>query len=471
MTRRRTTTGLILVYIVGLFGWLIVYTDSADAATVAAAQTPPNVVVVMVDDMRADDLAAMPKTKALLDTRFTRAHVNVPLCCPSRATFLTGQYAHHHGVLDNDADGLPGGFSAFNDEDEAGSLPVALQTAPVPYETVLLGKYLNKYPGGYVPPGWDRFVALNTASRYRDFRLTVGSTGPAAEGQGQTVSVKGQYQTTHLTDRAVNQLQIRLPGGEPVFMWLSFFAPHGTGARPAGTRFVPTEARYDGTSRVGLPPSPAFNEQVVSDKPPWVRSYPKLDKPVRDLILTHRRERRESLRSVDDAVARVVATLRGQGEWQDTVILFTSDNGFLLGEHRIKSGKVFPYMEAARVPLLAHGPGFTPGVESGLVSNVDLATTIAALGGTTMPAADGVDLRGDLTGRGILLEYRGDPPDEGLPRYYAIRRGDWTYVEYDSGQRELYDLAADPWQRVNVAGRRPAVQAGLAAELAALRAD
>ena len=457
---------------------LVGYTDSTSPEP--AEQQRPNVVVIMTDDMRVDDLAAMPQTRQLLGgdngARYTSAYASTPLCCPSRATFLTGQYSHNNGVHDNL--GADGGMDAL---DDSSTLPVWLQRGG--YQTVMIGKYLNGYgtpedgvEDTYIPPGWDHWAGLpdDTVNNYTDFDVTVGSSTPDAAGVGETKHVANGYQTWNLTSRAVNRIGSSVPAEQPMFMWLNFFAPHdGGGDFPH--RFVPAEPQYRGDSRVGLPASPAVDEFRVNDKPPWIRDLPRLTAGQESDIVTQRRERRDSLKSVDDSVGRVVDALRASGELDNTVIVFTSDNGWMLGEHRIGAGKVFPYLEAAEAPLLIRGPGFTPGVHSEPVSNVDLAPTIAALAGATpgLPV-DGMPLTDPIPAdRPILIEFLGDhPADLGMPPYSGVIQNGEVYIEYTTGARELYDMTEDPSQQRNLAGdaSQRAVRQDLAATLDHLRA-
>lgn len=411
----------------------------------AAPAGAPNVIVIMTDDMRVDDLAAMPQTQRLLGAvegkgaSYPNAYVTLPLCCPSRATFLTGQYPHNHGVWDNLGDN--GGFPAF---DDSSTLPLWLQDAG--YQTVMLGKYLNRYgyltagsEPTYVPPGWTSWAGL-TGPRvwnYRNFNINV---------DGTVREVRDGYQTTNFTRRAVKQIRSRVPADEPMFMWLSLLAPHTGGS----SLRVLAEPEYEGQSKVGPPKSAAFDEEQVADKPPWIESLPQLDATGESEVVQLRRERRDALRSVDDAVAKIVDELRAAGELANTVIVFTSDNGYLLGEHRIHHGKRYPYEESIKVPLLIRGPSITPGVHREPVSNVDLAPTITALAGATPGLdVDGTSLLDPIpTDRPILLDFPKPWPEGGMPAYTGIRQGRWRYIEYDQG-RELYDLANDPWQLRN----------------------
>ena len=423
----------------------LVVPNVIDEHAQAAPPRPPNVIMIMTDDMRVDDLASMPQTQRLLGAvegkgaSYTHAYVTLPLCCPSRATFLTGQYPHNHGVWDNLGD--HGGFPAF---DDSSTLPLWLQEAG--YQTVMLGKYLNRYGFAasgsdptYVPPGWTSWQALPGPRvwNYHDFNINV---------DGTVREVRDGYQTTNFTRRAVQQIRSRIPSNDPMFMWLSLLAPHTDGE----SLRVPAEPKYKGLSKVGPPKSASFNEEQVADKPSWIENLPRLDATAEQEIIQLRRQRRDALRSVDDTVAKVVNELDAAGELDNTVIMFTSDNGYLLGEHRIHHGKRYPYEESIQVPLLIRGPGIDTGIHTEPVSNVDLAPTIADLADAT----PGLDVDGTsmlepiATDRPILLEFPKPWPEGNLPAYAGLRQGRWRYIEYEQG-RELYDLANDPWQLRN----------------------
>lgn len=439
----------VLGVILGILGFLAVYQPDSDAHGAAAQPGRPNIVVIMADDMRVDDLAAMPKTRRLLagdnGTRYVNAYSSVPLCCPSRATFLTGQYAHNHGVWSNTA---PYGWPAFKPL-QGHALPTWLDPA---YRTVMIGKYLNLYgPDSAqlpaIPPGWDHWAALwgPDTYNYHDFDVNVN---------GHVAHIRDGYQTRNLTGRAVTQIR-QWGQRDPLFMFLSYVAPHEERNR-RNEVFVPAEPKYKGTSTVGPPSSPAFNEDSIGDKPAWVAQQAKVN--VADMVQA-RRERRDALRTVDDGVAQVVAELKRKHELSDTVLMFVSDNGYLLGEHRLTK-KWYPYEESVSVPLLIRGPGFGAGVRRRPVVNVDLAKTIADLADVTVPDAakplDGLSLLEPQGGpRPVLLELM--VPHDPLPAYSGLRTGRWMYADYrdngnqppDRARRELYNMTTDPWQTRN----------------------
>jgi arylsulfatase A-like enzyme len=414
-------------------------TPSAQAQTPA----PPNIVLIVTDDQRFDTLHVMPQVQRLLMRRgmtLRRAIVTNPLCCPSRATILTGRYSHTTGVY---ANALPsGGWTSFQ-QSESDTIATALHD--VGYRTALIGKYLNGYGGetAYVPPGWDRWFAILGAPRYYDFSVYDDRRGVVHYG-----SAPREYSTDVLRRQAAWFIR-GVPQGTPLFLVVTPFAPH-----------IPSIAarRHDGdlaSARVRL--GPAVNEADVSDKPAYIAAG-----GVRSLgwIRTRTRDQWEALLAVDDLVAKVVGTLEETGRLGETLLIFTSDNGFSSREHRWW-GKQIPYEESIRVPLIVSMPGEVPAgtVSDALVSNVDLAPTIADFAGATL-SADGVSLRqllSDTTSSArdaVVLEHI-DQVARPVPTYCGVRTPGFTFVHYLTGEEELYDLARDPRQLQNVASARP----------------
>src|SRR5689334_15910536 len=311
------------------------------AATAAPAQhrvARLNVVMIMTDDQTVESMRVMHNVRHLLverGTTFDNNFTSFPLCCPSRATFLTGQYAHNTHVLGNDrANGLV-------NLDQSNTLPVWLSAAG--YRTIFVGKYLNEYralAGRTIPPGWSDWNAGLTLSYFdhtmnRNGKVVRYGSGPAS------------YQTDVYTRIAVSAIE-QSPASKPVFMWLSYFAPHYGGPREPGdpTDLKSTVAAPRHAKRflnVPLPQTPAFNEADVSDKPAAIRARPLLGEGNLAQLTATYRHRLQSLLAVDEGVAKVVAALKRTGRLDDTLILFTSDNGFLQGEHRVQNAKELPY--------------------------------------------------------------------------------------------------------------------------------
>jgi arylsulfatase A-like enzyme len=430
----------------------------------------PNIVLILTDDQSFDSLPhdppVMPALQAMMQDptdhwiQFPNAFINTPLCCPSRATILTGESSNHTGVQNN----FEGAVL-----DDASTVATWLHDAG--YETGLIGKYLNGYPFGfapYVPPGWDRWLVRKQAAQgslYYDYVL---------EDQGFPVvhgDEPADYSTDVYASAAVSFLR-SAPADRPFFLEIAPSAPH----RPW------TPAPGDVGAYAGMPifQPPSVGEPDVSDKPAWVRRLPEPDAArLAQLRSLHQRSF-EALRAVDRLVARVVRVLRERGALDRTVIFFLTDNGFSFGEHRWVS-KACPYEECVRTPFLVRFPSALSHVDDHLVSNVDLAPTFADLAGVAPGnRVDGRSLVPLLEGRsppswrtGVLLEYVGD---RHIPAWWAIRTANFLYVEYATGERELYDLTgrlgpADPYELDNRADD-PAyapVLARLAARLAALR--
>lgn len=449
------------------------HSDQRPSSVVASGRDRPSVLLIVTDDMRYDDLEYMPHVQSLLvenGTTFSRFYSPFPLCCPARASMLTGQYAHNHGVLSNHAP--YGGFGEFHDESSLAPWLAPTHTAG------LVGKYLNEYGVGndplYVPPGWD-FWRGSPARTYN--YLNIGLTM-----DGLTVdSFTGVNSTKVIAHESLDFLAVH--GHEPFFLVSSFIAPHFGGPRerddPVGrlTPFVGTKYRntYQGPS---LPEDPSFNEADISDKRPSMQNKPLLTAAQIVKLEESMAQRRESLRLVDDQVARLVANLP-----ENTYVVFVSDNGFIQGEHRIFGGKGLPYNPASHVPLVIRGPGVPAGqTVDGLAGMHDLAPTILELtqtrGAQGSHSFDGQSLAPMLTqasygdDRTLVLE-AGDS-NGGYAFFGIIRSDGWKYVEYTTAginEVEMYDLQADPYEERNVSEDPDyaAQRAELAAETQLLR--
>jgi N-acetylglucosamine-6-sulfatase len=435
----------------------------------AGAATPPNIVVIMTDDQWYDSVAYLPKTQTLLGASgvtFTNFHVSNPLCCPSRSTYLTGQYSHNHGVESNVAPN--GGFAAF---DDSSTLATWLHSAG--YHTTLIGKYLNGYGTGesatYVPPGWDNWRAAIGGTTQLLYDYTLNENGSLVDYG----TAPADFKTDVFADLAVANIESRAGAG-PFFMSVNVTAPHNE--RPKDDQSVRAAPRHEGM--FGAEPFPVkgnFNEANVRDKPAWIRGLPRLTAAIQTDVAQSWRDKLEGLQSVDDLVERIVNALSTEGVLTSTVVIFTSDNGFFFGEHRIEVGKEHVYEEATRVPLIVRGNAFAGGtVRNQVVANVDLAPTIAELAGV-LPGLvqDGISLLPYATrptyrsNRVILLEN-----DPATPYAFdAIRTRRWVYSRLATGEDELYNIIDDPLQLVSrhaAAGQvaRKAVLAALLDQLA-----
>ncbi|GAA1475689.1 hypothetical protein GCM10009623_01350 [Nocardioides aestuarii] len=403
----------------------------------ATAGPHPNVLLIYVDDMRADDLAFMPYTRSLFDggTRFSQAISPHPLCCPARAELMTGQYAQNNGVHHNR--GQWGGNEALVRAGDDHLLPGWFQDAG--YQTSYVGKYLNGYDGGQIP-GTDSSEVLMR----RTYAPTLYSTW-----QHGTVRRHREAQTTWMARRSRDIIRDS-PAGRPFFLTAAYLAPHANKWHGNWIPPVPPEGYDHLRRRDRRPPSfddPAFNEADMSDKPSTISGR---DKTSRDAVRRHHKARVLSLYAVDDAIRSTVRTLKREGKLSETIIAFTSDNGFQLGEHRLWN-KDQPYQQSLRVPFMVRGPGVAAGPRDDLVTTVDIPTTLASLAGVTPGRLqDGVDAFAAPDDRAVLIQSGADDAEWDWRGVYT---GRWTYVEHTTGEVELYDRASDPAELENLAGR------------------
>lgn len=473
----------------------------------------PNILVVMTDDQSLADVAKMPNVKRLLaaqGTTFADAIDSFPLCCPARATFITGQYAHNNGVGGNF---YPYGWYGMKDRENI--LPAWLQKAG--YRTALIGKWLNGYGAldahGEVPAGFDIWRGLLDVSAYDYYNFVMNQNGvlktwgdadfarklvefanvevipvdpdnALATVLGKLTELFGPPPYTYfgaqnpqdyspdVTGKITEDLvQAERNSTKPFFIWWAPAAPHredvattlmgrpGPDPRPA--------PRYaDEASGYTLPRPPSFNEADFSDKPSNMRDQARslTDAQIRQLQLDYE-GRIGSLLAVDEHVAQLVKVLRDTNQLDNTLIVFLSDNGWLQGEHRIPGDKFLPYEESVRVPFILRGPGVPAGkTVHGQVSNIDFAPTLVdvakAKAGRTM---DGVSLMPTIShakpppNRASELEalaplFQGNIPVNAWDRpYKGVRTDRYKYVVYtETGEEELYDLRKDPYELRNV---------------------
>jgi N-acetylglucosamine-6-sulfatase len=488
----------------------VVARDASAAEKHPSRPRPPNIVAIMADDMRADDLRWMPATRRLIQREgvsFENAFVSLPLCAPSRSSFLTGQYAHNHKVFGNRR---RWGFHAFDD-----SSTIATDVQRAGYRTGLVGKYINGYgdmpPRGdsgrggsrhYVPRGWSAWYGapMVTAGPMRggpyDYRLTTLSH------DGALRSLRGRYNTREFGGVAAHLITRWGRGHRPFFLFESYVAPHFGSPQEADdppvlqsvhpdikVRTPAVTARVRGSFDSVITRARSEGEIDVSDKPAWVRQLPIASARSRAAIVESQRQRAEALAELDRQVARTVSALRRTHELRRTVIIFTSDNGWFENEHRIEADKSVPYGPAIGVPLLMRGPSLPRGiVRHGLVVNADLAPTIDDLANArTARVVDGRSLlplarHGGTRWREAVLVETGPPRtlDDFArqameisrmpynPRRRAVigvRTARFSYLRWSSGEVELYDLRRDPGELRNVVSK-PAYSN----EAAALRA-
>jgi N-acetylglucosamine-6-sulfatase len=476
--------------------------DGDDAGDERASASGPHFVVVVTDDQEELSYGqrVMPNVVELLGERgttFEDAIVTTPACCPSRASMLTGQYAHNHGVLTNSP-----GYRRLIDPDNV--LPVWLQEAG--YRTIHIGKYLNGYKAveGFrgVPPGWDEWHSNLSAPIYYDYDMTVN---------GQVVH-QGDDDRSYVT-RVINRKAVGLARrfsseDQPFYLQIDHNAPHrgrGRGEPRCGGTAVPDPSDQDAFAGEDLPRPPSFNEDDVSDKPSFIRRRGRLAPAEVANIKRQHGCRLASLVAVDRGVKRLHRVLKRTGALERTVFIFISDNGFFQGQHRIGAKKQFSYEEGIRVPLVMSVPsryldGERVPVSDEPVANIDLPPTILELAGAEPCRSDGkcrtMDgrslvplLEGDRGAwpdeRALALDYgpgRGDEKDDRPCVYRGVRREGLVYVENTSAaeagsgrcrpvdEHELYDVRDDPFQLDNLLATDPRGSAEAEAEMAALLA-
>ena len=421
----------------------------------SASRARPNVIVIVTDDQSLDTLPTEPPAMPWLQSQifddaeghwlwFPDAFLSTPLCCPSRASILTGQYAHNTGVQDN---------HQGENLDESNTLATWLQDGG--YTTALFGKYLNEYPwdrGPYVPDGWSRFVGKNNTDQQQTYYgyQEIDQGVPLREG-----SSPDAYATDRFAAQALAFLR-GLPAGDPYFLMFTPSAPH----QP----WIPAPRDRGAFRGVPMPVSSQRALNDVQGKPGWIRSLPPVTASDRSGIERSLRAERATLLAVDDAIHAIVDEVRARGELDDTVIFFLTDNGFAFGQHRW-SGKRCPYDPCIRTPFAVRAPWVAADERVEPVANVDLAPTIADLadvdpGLTTDGAslarllgAPTADLPAPSSDRPILIEWAGDSE---VPPWRGVRTPDFAYIESRDGTVELYDLTGalgrpDPDELRNVA--------------------
>jgi N-acetylglucosamine-6-sulfatase len=488
---------VLLVALIALSALAFTSSGHASSPATAKAAKRPNVIVVLTDDQSVAQMNedTMPRTMAAIGdhgTSFSQSIVSSPLCCPSRAGFLTGEYPHNSGVFDNEP-----GFGALLDKTSI--IYPWLQASG--YRTGHIGRYLLNYDrptplggdwqtdGGLAPPpgldDWFGYVGAPTI--YNGATFSDNGT-PVVEGQG-----KPGYTTRVMNHEALDFIGQAKADPRPFFLMLAHVAPHAaatTGPGPCGVGGlpIPDSGKLGKWTDAPLPKPPSFDEANVSDKPNWISTRPRLGHRKREGLKLGWRCANASLATVDDGVAQVVRQLRKQGDLDDTAIFVTSDNGYLFGEHRVFLNKVYPYEEALRVPLLARMPPALTGRKGppaevpALVNNLDLTATIVDLANASPCTAAG-DCR-TLDGRSLLPLLRGRKPDwakgrallfqigqnrtcgelpeRGLRNFYdGVRTKRFVYIEHnrvspetgecDRPEFEMYDLKKDPYELKSIA--------------------
>jgi N-acetylglucosamine-6-sulfatase len=450
------------------------------AAKKPKPQTRPNLILIVVDDMPMSFLEpTLPNTIELLGnqgTTFSEYVVTTPLCCPSRATMLSGQYGHNNGVLAN----RPGYADLV---DKQSTLPVWLRRSG--YRTIHIGRYLNGYKqlGKHKPaPGWDEWYSALEPRNYYNYDL---------QQNGDSVHYGKKpkdYLTTVLNRFARRSIRRHAKGPKPFYIQLDHLAPHdewrNTGGA-CGRSAIPAPGDLTPFAGQPLPSPPNFNEEDMSDKPSFLHPLEKVDQFALEDIQREWRCRMASMLAVDRGVQRIVSTLAAKGELDNTMVAFTSDNGFYNGEHRIPYEKYLPYEEGIHMPMLARFPasiGAVPSVDT-MTANIDIAPTLLELAGATpCVGKQGAACR-VLDGRSWLPLVRGENPDWAADRnivieldrrfgeaslsfrpcfYQGLRTVQYSYIEFlsvpgdvdglcrETLQTDFYDVDADPYQLENL---------------------
>jgi N-acetylglucosamine-6-sulfatase len=438
MHRLRRALGLVM-----LLGWLSLMSDpSPRSGHASALATParPNVLLIVADDMRMDGLQAMPTVQSLASSgvAFSQAMVTTPLCGPSRASILTGQYAHRHGIQANDSP--HGGVSAF---DSNSTVATWLQAAGV--RTGLIGRYMNGYDSMEIPPGWDSWFVFRqprqNMTNYNNYTVN-------DNGQRRHFGNENEAYSTRVLGRQLRSF-LAQQQDRPFFVMITPRTPHA----PAD----PDPHDVDRYQGVELPQLPAYDEPDISDKPAWVRENGLLRGGEHKKIDKLRRRQLEALVGLDREIAQTIEALRADGRLASTWIIFTSDNGIVLGEHRLGSGKSCAYEPCVNVPMIVVPPGGLPEgrTDERLVANIDLAPTIADIMQAEVPLpVDGISLmpfieNPSAAGRdALLLEQWREQPER---RWSSVRTATHKFVRYDNGDEEMYDLAADPHELDSIA--------------------
>jgi arylsulfatase A-like enzyme len=412
----------------------------------------------LTDDLAWNLVRHMPQVRALehAGSTMSRYYVVDSLCCPSRAAIFTGEYPHDDGVFTNA--GSDGGYKAYNRKgNPAKSFAVALQKSG--YRTAMMGKYLNGYgPADKIPPGWDNWDV--TGEGYQEFNYTLNQNS-ALQHYGHNAK---SYLTEVLSAKAGSFIDSSTASGKPFMLEVATFAPH----RP-----YTVAPRYrHAAATVPYPKNGAWN-RLPKNPPAWLAGRPRLTARQKNLITATYRKRVEDDLSVDDMIGHLEARLRADGVAKNTYVIFSSDNGYHMGEYRLLPGKQTAFDTDIHVPLIVTGPGVPAGrVISKLASNIDLNPTFETLAGLGVPAdVDGHSLAGLWHGqrpanwrRSVLIEHhgpdhaRGDPDRQAKasadpPSYEAVRTANALYVLYANGKQEYYNTARDPLELDNIAGK------------------
>jgi N-acetylglucosamine-6-sulfatase len=428
------------------------------SSPVAAAAAPrPNFVFVLTDDLSWNLVSHMPHVMALekAGTTFPHYYVVDSLCCPSRTAIFTGEYPHDDGVFTNS--GSDGGYNAYmSHDDEQRSFALALQKAG--YRTAMMGKYLNGYqPKDPIPPGWDEWDV--TGNGYPEFNYTLNEDGTLRHYGYRPQA----YLTNVLSARASSFIGTAAPSGKPFMLEVATFAPHAP--------YTPAPKYANAAAGMSYQKTAAY-DRLPANPPSWLKGRPPLSAAEQRQITQAYRKRVEADLSVDDLIGSLEKELAAKGLAKNTYFVFSSDNGYHMGEYRLDPGKQTAFDTDINVPLIVSGPGVPAGrIASQLASNIDLNPTFETLADVKVPSTvDGHSLAAIWHGQNpadwrqaILIEHHGpddvpgDPDRQGKdsgdpPSYEAARTATALYVRYDNGEQEYYDTATDPHELDNTAG-------------------
>ena len=454
--------------------------DASPAVQTRLDDPRPNIIVILTDDQPLHTVAYMPTVMNQLMAKgvnFTNGFVTTPLCCPSRVSILTGEYVHNHEVFTNS---MPsGGAEKFDD-----SSSIAIWMKESGYRTAYFGKYLNGYeklrPLGIVPPGWDEWHVFlgqganddaDTGSFEYFYNFTMSENGDV------TGYPRDEYYFSAdvVTRGAVNY--IHETRDDPFLLFVGYYNPHSPYI--SAPRHRDTFRSGSGWEWIQYRP-PSFNEPDIRDKPAYLRDISPLSEGEVD---TAHLQILRSLLSVDDGVASILNALEETGLDEKTVVVFLSDNGQTLGDHRFGVDKNCAYEACVKTPFIVYAPGMVEARSEGrLVANIDLVPTFLQLAGGRIPqSVDGMSLVPLLADpnapwrEDLLLEHWRTEAGVGsmIPEFHAVRTEEWKYVEYETGERELYDLVNDSYELNNLAGKWSyrEIEAQLAARLAELKAE
>lgn len=440
----------------------------------------PNIIFILTDDQPYHTVQYMPTVRDVLikqGINFENGFATTPLCCPSRASILTGEYAHNHKVY---TDRMPlGGAPKF---DDASSFAVWLKDAG--YSTAYIGKYLNDYdalqPYGYIPNGWDEwdvFLGKNlnadddtgNAQFYSDFSMSENGVIVNYNG-GQSV-----FGADLITRKALDYISEKRD--VPFIMTLAYYNPHSPyfWAERDEDQFRSNSALQAESYR-----PPNFMEKDISDKPKYLQDLNPIS--VEKIDVTYKQILR-SLLSVDDGVASILSALNKTGLDKNTIIIYLTDNGSTIGDHRLGVTKNCAYEACIHTPFIIYAPALFPArTDDHLVANIDLAPTFAELAGAKIPnSVNGMSLvpllkdTNAIWRDSLLIEHWVTEEGVGskIPEFYAIRNSQWKYVEYSTGEKELYNLINDPYELDNIADQLEysEIQSQLKIQLDALKRE